>query len=98
MSATFLPLDGPLRRSPSGGERITQHPFSPKRNEGVKAGLAGAYLKNNPSAVQRESSEAGDDSEELCDHCYEAQFDRRHLRHWQKLSGRMHPPHEMPRR
>ena len=34
---------------------------------------------------------AGEGAEELCDNCYEAQFEPRRLRHWQKPAGRMHP-------
>jgi hypothetical protein len=32
----------------------------------------------------------GDGTEELCDTCYEAQFEPRRLHHWQK-PGRSHP-------
>jgi len=32
----------------------------------------------------------GDGVEELCDDCYDAQFEPRRLRHWQKLNGRTH--------
>ncbi len=35
----------------------------------------------------------GDGVEELCDTCYEAQFEPRRLRHWQKGLGRPHPAH-----
>ncbi len=35
--------------------------------------------------------EAADGAEELCDNCYEAQFEPRRLRHWQRPSGRLHP-------
>ena len=34
----------------------------------------------------------GEGAEELCDTCYEAQFEPHRLRHWQK-SGRSHPAH-----
>jgi len=32
----------------------------------------------------------GDGAEELCDDCYDAQFELRRLRHWQKPGGRTH--------
>lgn len=32
-----------------------------------------------------------ENSEELCDACYEAQFEPRRLRHWQRPAGRTHP-------
>ncbi len=33
----------------------------------------------------------GEGAEELCDTCYETQFEPRRLRHWQKPAGRQHP-------
>ncbi len=33
----------------------------------------------------------GDGAEELCDTCYDAQFEPRHIKHWQKGPGRLHP-------
>ena len=55
--------------------------------------------KRRPDQVCAECARAfrprhvGDGPEELSDNCYEAQFEPRHLRHWQKLGGRTHPPH-----
>lgn len=33
----------------------------------------------------------GEGAEEVCDSCYDAQFEPPRLRHWQKPTGRTHP-------
>ena len=57
-------------------------PDRPDRNSNQICADCGRAFRPRPGA---------EGAEELCDNCYQAQFEPRRLRHWQKPAGRMHP-------
>ncbi len=57
-------------------------PDRPDRNSNQICADCGRAFRPRP---------ASEGAEELCDNCYQAQFEPRRLRHWQKPAGRTHP-------